>query len=149
MLYIEGLNAQWTKDPSRAIPLYMGMYVCLGDAYIISYYIVFFLCFFVAWDLLRVCVYGFKSSAANFLEKYPDHFISPVRLSGSAVETLFSQFKHTAGGKLSATNYANTQAAHLIKHCVTAHHSSVGYRDATLQLSECTLEKKQYNKKSK
>ena len=116
-----------------------------------SYHITlcFFLCFFVAWDLLRVCVYGFKSFAANFLEKYPDHFISPVRLSGSAVETLFSQFKHTAGGKLSATNYANTQAAHLIKHCVTAHHSSVGYRDATLQLSECTLEKKQYNKKSK
>ncbi|XP_065903644.1 uncharacterized protein [Dysidea avara] len=101
------------------------------------------------WDLLRVCIYGFKSFAANFLEKYPDHFISPVRLSGSAVETLFSQFKHTAGGKLSATNYANTRAAHLIKHCVTAHHSSVGYRDATLQLSECTLEKKQYNKKSK
>ncbi|XP_065911308.1 uncharacterized protein [Dysidea avara] len=101
------------------------------------------------WDLLRVCIYGFKSFASNFLEKYPDHFISPVRLSGSAVETLFSQFKHTAGGKLSATNYANTRAAHLIKHCVTAHHSSVGYRDATLQLSECTLEKKQYNKKSK
>ena len=104
---------------------------------------------FVAWDLLRVCVYGFQNFVADFLEKYPNHFISPVRLSGSAVETLFSQFKFTAGGKLSATNYANTRAAHLIKHCVTAHHSSAGYRDANLQLTECTLGKKQYNIKKK
>ena len=103
----------------------------------------FYPCYvFIAWDLLRVCVYGFNNFAVDFLEKYPDNFISPVRLSGSAVETLFSQFKHTAGGKLSATNYANTRAAHLIKHCVTVHHSSVGYRDANLQLSECSLEKK-------
>jgi len=102
---------------------------------------------FATWDLLSICVYEFRNFAVDFLEKYPTHFISPVRLSGSAVETLFSQFKHTAGSKLSAINYANTQAAHLIKHCVSAHHSSVGYRDATLHLSECTLEKKQYNKK--
>jgi len=68
-----------------------------------------------------VCVYGFMNFVTKFLEKYPSHFVSPVRLSGSAVETLFSQFKHTAG---SATNYANTRAAHLIKHCVATHHSS-------------------------
>jgi len=77
---------------------------------------------------------------SNFLDKYPDHLVSPVKLSGSAVETLF---KHTSGGKLSATNYGYTRAAHLIKHCVGSHHhSSVGYRDTALQLSECTLEKK-------
>ena len=97
--------------------------------------------FFATWDLLHICVYGFRNFAADFLEKYPTHFISPVRLSGSAVETLFSQFKHTAGGKLSAINYANIWAAHLIKHCASAHHSSVGYQDATFHLSECTLEK--------
>jgi len=49
-----------------------------------------------------------------FLDEYPDHFVSPVRLSGSAIETLFSQFKHTHGGKLSATNYSTARAAHLV-----------------------------------
>ena len=97
-----------------------------------------------------MCVYGFTSFVGGFLDKYPDYFVSLVRLSGSAVETLFSQFKHTSGGKLSATNYANTRAAHLIKHCVSSHHHrSVGYRDTALQLSESTLEKKKYNTKEK
>ena len=100
-----------------------------------------------AWDLLRVCVYGFTGFVHEFLTKYPNHFVSPVRLSGSAVETLFSQFKHTTGGKLSATNYSSARAANLIKHCVAPTHStSVGYRDTHLQISECILEKKQYNK---
>ena len=90
-----------------------------------------------------VCVYGFTSFDSNFLEKYPDHFVSPA-------ETLFSKFKHTSGGKLSVTNYANTRAAHLIKHCVSSHHhSSVGYRNTTLELSECTLKKKEYNVKER
>ena len=96
-----------------------------------------------------MCVYGFMNFVTEFWEIFPNHFVSPVRLSGSAVETLFSQFKHTAGGKLSATNYANTRAAHLIKHCVATYHSSAGYRDATLQVTECTLQKKQYNIKNK
>ena len=31
--------------------------------------------FFAAWDLLRICVYGFKNFVADFLEKYPNHFL--------------------------------------------------------------------------
>ena len=76
----------------------------------------------VASDLLRVCVcvwlYEFCDKV---LGEISQSLVSPVRLSGSPVETLFSQFKHTAG---SATNYANTRATHLIKHCVATHHSS-------------------------
>jgi len=67
---------------------------------------------FVAWNLLRICVYGFKNFSAEFLQKYPNHFVSPIKRSGSAAETLFS---HTAGDKLNAINYAYTRAAHLIK----------------------------------
>ena len=67
----------------------------------------------------------------RILEEFPEHFVSPLRLSGSAVETLFSQFKHKAGGKLSATNYCTARAAHLIKHTVAYHHSSVSYRDVS------------------
>ena len=108
-----------------------------------------FLIMYTAFDLLRVCVYGFIGYTTWFLEEYPDHFVSPVRLSGSAVETLFSQFKHTCGGKLSATNYSTARAAHLVKHCVTFHDGSKGYRDVPLELSECILEKKKYKRNDK
>ena len=56
--------------------------------------------FFLAWDLLCIDVYGFKAFCKYFLEKYPGYFISPLRISGSSVESLFSQYKHNAGGKL-------------------------------------------------
>lgn len=98
----------------------------------------------IAFDLLRVCVYGFLGFTAYFLEEYPDHFISPVRLSGSAIETLFSQYKYTTGGKLSSANYSTARAAHLVKHCVSYHDGSKGYRDVPLQLSQCVLERKKY-----
>ena len=73
------------------------------------------------------------------LYEYPDHFISPIQLSGSAVETLFSQFKHCSGGKLSSSNYAVVQVSHLIKYTVSSHHSSNGYRDVPLDFPECAL----------
>ena len=79
---------------------------------------------------------------------YPIHFISPVRLSGSAVESLFSQYKFTAGGKLNFVNYTTARAAHLIKQCAAKHHSGVNYRDEQLTLIQIPLEKKSYNKKS-
>ena len=97
------------------------------------------LCFILAWDLLRVCVYGFTHFTEWFLHQYPNHFVSPLQLSRSAVETLFSQFKHSCAGKLSSSNYATARAAHLIKHTVASHHSSKGYRDTSLHLSEGTL----------
>jgi len=98
---------------------------------------------YVAWDLLRVCVYGMTSFAEWFLYQYPQHFISPIRLSGSTVETLFSQFKHCSGGKLSPSNYAVARASHLMKHTVSSHHrSSKGYRDTPLNLVDGILQKK-------
>ena len=47
--------------------------------------------------------------------RHPGYFVSPLRISGSAVESLFSQFKHSAGGKLDACNYATSRCAHLVK----------------------------------
>ena len=100
--------------------------------------------FAIAWDLLRICVYGFTGFATWFLEEYPNHFISPVRLLGSAAETLLSQFNNTARGKLSAMNYSTSRAAHLVKHAVTPHHSSKGYRDTPLDIEQVPLDKKKY-----
>jgi len=79
--------------------------------------------------------------ARSFLEEFPEHFISPLQLSESAIETLFSQFKHMAESKL---NYSTVRAGHLVKHTVAYHHSSVSYRDVPLNLSDCTIEKKKY-----
>ena len=70
---------------------------------------------FLAFDLLRVDFYGFKQFCKYFLEKYPGYFISPLRVSGSAVESLFSQLKYNAGGKLDSVNYATARASCLIK----------------------------------
>ena len=90
------------------------------------------------------------SAAINSTEtSCPDNFISPVQLSGSAVETLFSQFKHTSGSKLISTNYSIAKAAHLVKHSVSYHDGSKGYQDVPVHLSESVLEKKKYGSSSK
>ena len=70
--------------------------------------------------------------AAIFLEKYPGYFIFPLRVSGSAVETLFSQFKYSAGGKLDDANYSYSRAVSLVKQVATTHHSGKDYRDGNL-----------------
>ena len=99
-----------------------------------------------AWDLLRIDVYGFRAFCEWFLRTYPTYFVSPLHLSGSAVESLFSQYKFSAGGKLDAVNYATSQAAHLIKQCTAEHHSGRSYRDESLCFTETPLQKKSYNK---
>ena len=101
----------------------------------------------LAWDLLRIDVYSFRALCQWFTETYPTYFISPLRLSGSAVESLFSQYKHNAGGKLDSANFSTARAAHLVKQCVTDHHSGKGYQDDTLSTIEIPLIKKKYNKK--
>lgn len=64
------------------------------------------------------------------------------------MESLFSQYKFTAGGKLDSVNYTTARAAHLIKQCAASHHSGVSYRDEKLTIVETPLERKAYNKKS-
>lgn len=100
-----------------------------------------------AWDLLRIDYYGFKFFCKLFKSAYPKHFVSPLRITGSAVETLFSQFKYSAGGRLDAVNYRTSRASYLVKQCVSTHHSGKGYRDAALSHSYIPLKKKKYNSK--
>lgn len=99
---------------------------------------------FSAWDLLKIDVYGFRAFCEDFLKHHPKHFVAPLRVSGSSVETLFGQFKYAAGGKLDAANYATARAACLVRSIVTPHHSGKDYRDVSLDVAT-PLEKKQYN----
>ena len=75
------------------------------------------------WDLTRLMVHGFRLFIHDFFRRHPNthHYIIPVRLNGSAVETLFSQLKYSAGGQLSATNYATARSSILMKKVVKGH----------------------------
>ena len=94
------------------------------------------------WDLQRIIIFGFKEFAIDFFNKYGDNFfISPKRFNGSAIETLFSQFKHITGAKLSAVNYAQARAAYLMK--VDIHGRRYGeehYRNVSLYLRQQQLQ---------
>ena len=94
-------------------------------------------------------MYGLKGLCTWFFETYPTHFISPLRLSGSSVESLFSQYKHSSGGKLDSVNFVTSRAAYLVKQSVTSHHSGKQYRDQLLDTVEVPLHKKQYNRQAK
>ena len=94
-------------------------------------------------------MYGFIHFVEDFTSRHPPgYFISPLRLSGSAVETLFSQYKRSAAGKLDAANYATSRAAQLVRQTVALHHSGAAYRDGKLHTSEVELTRKKYNKKT-
>ena len=114
--------------------------------YMLTYFLHYHLYYFTAWDLLRIDVYSFRAICEWFLKAYPTYFISLLWLSGSSVESLFSQYKHNAGGKLDSVNYSTARGAHLVKQCVSNHHGGKGYRDNTLSTIEIPLTKKTYNK---
>ena len=75
-------------------------------------------------------------------------------MSGSAVETLFAQFKYLSGNKLDSVNYTTARAKCMCKSTVDAghdhapiHHSGKYYKDMPLFLeSDNPLQKKIYRK---
>ena len=100
-------------------------------------------CTFQTYDLLRVCVGGFLPFCEDFLQDHPGYYLLPMKLNGSAVETLFSQMKYNANGKLTSTNFETAKKAILLKRDVNGHHASgKGYRDVPIYTQEMPLRKK-------
>ena len=93
------------------------------------------------WDLLRFMHYGFTGFCEEFLRQHPGYTIYPIRLNGSAVETLFSQFKYASGGNLMSTNYASARASVLIKGCISGKYKGDDYRDAPLFVRQHQLKR--------
>ncbi len=64
-----------------------------------------------AWDNLRIDVFG---ALQQFFHSLPWILFGSAkslwRVSGSAVETLFSQYKYLSGNKLDAVNYTTSRA---------------------------------------
>lgn len=79
-------------------------------------------------------MYGFEGFCTDFLKRHPGYCIYPIRMNGSAVESLFSQLKYTTGGNLMATNYASARAVILTKGSISARKRGDDYRDAPLYI---------------
>ncbi|XP_065177045.1 uncharacterized protein LOC135806751 [Sycon ciliatum] len=95
------------------------------------------------WDLLRIMCFGFVEFCEDYVTRHPGYYIVPVRVSGSAVETLFSQLKHSAGGRLSAVNYSTARASlALQRNLHPVHASGKDYRDAALDYESVPLRRK-------
>jgi hypothetical protein len=75
---------------------------------------------------------GFKGLCTDFVHEHPGYFISPLRINGSAVETIFSCLKYISGGNLASTNYASALAAFATQRDVSQNpYSEPGYRSKT------------------
>ena len=91
--------------------------------------------------------YGFVDLCTDYLERHPDYYITPLKLNGSAVETLFSQFKFNAGGKLTSQNYAFAKRSLMVRRGIHGHHAAAaGYRDIPLYTQEVPLQRKRANR---
>ncbi len=95
------------------------------------------------WDLLRISVFGFTEFTKDFLMKNPGYYIYPLKLNGSAVETLFSQFKFETGSKLSSVNYSVARKRVLMKKDIHGFGKAAdGYRETPLYIKEKKLKRK-------
>lgn len=45
------------------------------------------------WDLIRITWYGYRGFCKDFVQRHPGYAVYPLRLTGSAVETIFSRLK--------------------------------------------------------
>ena len=76
---------------------------------------------------------GFMGLCEDFTARYgPDHYLVPVRINGSAIESLFSRFKYNADGNLSAVNYETAMSRLLTANSVT---QSSDYRKSELNVT--------------
>ncbi len=95
------------------------------------------------WDLLRITVFGFQGLVSSFLDKHPEYYIYPLKVNGSAVETLFSQFKFETNSKLTSANYASARSRVLMKKDISGSAKAAhGYRDTPLYIKENILKRK-------
>ena len=65
----------------------------------------------------------------DFLEDHKGYFIAPIRVNGSAIESIFSSLKYIAGGNLSSTNYASSLSSLITQRDIqTNPYSEKGYK---------------------
>lgn len=79
--------------------------------------------------------HGFSGLCEYFVTRYPGYFISPIRVNGSAVESLFSSLKYISGGNLSSVNYSSSLTALTTQRETAVNcYSEKGYRTDILKI---------------
>ena len=99
------------------------------------------------WDLMRLSYYGFIGFSKQFIAEHPGYYVTPLRVNGSAIETLFSQLKQGSGGTLTASSYSSARSKLLTKRAVHGPHVKDSYRDAPLYIRETELPVKKLKNK--
>lgn len=94
------------------------------------------------WDLTRLMYYGFTEFCKYFLEKFPGYYIWPLRLNGSAPETIFSQLKFSTNGQLSSVNYSAALTTLKLKRRIHGRRGKFVYRGTPLYVRELSLKRK-------
>ncbi len=77
----------------------------------------------------------------QFLTQNPDYYVHPLKINGSAAETLFSQFRFETNSKLTSINYASARSRTLMKKDIHGSSKAArGYRDTPLYLKDKNCE---------
>lgn len=61
--------------------------------------------------MLEIIYRGFKGLCETFVIEHPGYYIVPVRITGSAIETVFSSLKYISGSNPSSINYSSSLSA--------------------------------------
>lgn len=93
----------------------------------INYVSIVFL--FQTYYLLRICAYSFPAFCQEYLARNPGYYVVPMKVNGSAVKSLFSQFKYASGGKLLSANYETAKRSVMIRKNIHGPRVAKGYRD--------------------
>ena len=73
--------------------------------------------------------YGFTGLCEEFLTVHPSYFIAPIRVNGSAIESVFSCLKYISGGNLASTNYSTSLGSYTEQNKDAVNpHAERGYR---------------------
>ncbi|KAL9953963.1 hypothetical protein ACROYT_G041447 [Oculina patagonica] len=90
------------------------------------------------WDLLRLVVNGFLMFCDWFFDNVSPngkYFISPLRINGSAIESIYSILKFASGGNLSALSYGPSLGKLINRKGMQQNkNSEKGYRDVVLNI---------------
>ena len=80
--------------------------------------------------------YGFKGLCEDFISQNPGYIIALIRITGSAIESVFSCLKYISGGNLSSVNYSSSLSALVTQREVASNTvAESGYRNVDIDLN--------------
>ena len=88
------------------------------------------------WDLLRLMYYGFSELCHEFFDRFPGHYLIPLRINGSGLETIFSQLRFSTAGNLTSCNYGYALSSLTLRRFLHGHRGKYKYRKARLYVRQ-------------